>query len=196
VIAAQQDFRDLVTSKLSWSGVLGKLKQPIASAEGVVNVTLFVSEDTRHEPSDRIDDYHGGDFASVQDEITNADLLRLQNVDHSLVETFVSTAEQQKPFATRKVFGHRLVESFSLRRQQDASRRAGVRGLDGFDASNRRFHLDQHPGPAAKRFVIDRSVGCRGSPISQIVSLDFNQFALNRFVQQSLAQVSVEDRGE
>jgi hypothetical protein len=33
MIASEEDVRDGVASKLSWSGVLGKLKHPIASAE-------------------------------------------------------------------------------------------------------------------------------------------------------------------
>ncbi len=186
VIAAQQDFGNRVAAKLSRSCVLGKLEQPISATERIVNVTLFVAENARQEPDDRVDNYHRGYLASVQDEIANADLFGLENIHHALVKSFVTTTQHQNSVAGRQIFGHSLVESCALRCQQDPSGWPRIHRFDRFDAVHRRLDLDQHPGATTERFIVDRSVRGVGCPVSQIVPMDLNQFPLDRFIQQAL----------
>jgi hypothetical protein len=92
VIPAQQNFWDDVTTKLTRSGVLGKLQEFLVRKR-ILLAALFIAQCSGQQSHGGLDDGHGGNLASIENEVTQADLKRLENVDDSLVKTFVAAAQ-------------------------------------------------------------------------------------------------------
>jgi hypothetical protein len=94
MIAAEQHVWNLMPPKLPRTGVLGKLKQPVTAAERVVHTAVLIAKHSWQESHDGIDHDHRGNLASVEDKVTDTQFFGLQDINHSLVETFVSSTQQ------------------------------------------------------------------------------------------------------
>ena len=54
----------------------------------------IIAENSGNQTHDRIDQNHRGNLTAVQYEITDRHFIRLEDVDHALIESLVTTAQQ------------------------------------------------------------------------------------------------------
>ena len=92
----------------------GKLQQSLRTGKRIVLAAVFVPQHARHKPDHRVDHHHRGDFAPVEDEIADRNLLRLQEEPDAFVKTLVPAAQQQDPPLCGQPFDRRLVEPAAL----------------------------------------------------------------------------------
>ena len=101
VVTAQQDFRHRVTTKFTWPSVLRGFQESISCRERVVLVAPLISQYAGYKSHEAVDQDHSRNFSAVQDEIPDGDFVGPQDVDDSLVKTFVSAAQQQVSLGPR-----------------------------------------------------------------------------------------------
>ena len=94
-----------------------------------------------------------------------------QRFPHAFVETFVTAADQQQMLLRGQLTGDGLVERPARRRQQNHPRLSARQMLHGFKD---RFGFQQHPRPAAERFIVHRAMAVMGV-VPQIVDRQVQQ---------------------
>ena len=97
MISVEQDFGNRQAAELARSREL-RIFEKSAFGKRFVLVRGLIAEHARNEPDDGINQEHRRHFAAVADEIANRDLQWLQTLSDSVIESFVSPAQQKQPF--------------------------------------------------------------------------------------------------
>ena len=195
MISAQQDLGDLPSPKLSWPRVLGKLEQSIAGRKRIVDRTALVSQYAGNQANDGIDQHHGRDFSTVEHEIADGDFVRPQNIDDTLIEPLITSAQQDESFVMTQLFDYLLLEPAALGCQQHHMRRHRIMTLHVFDGLHDRLDHHHHARTASKRSIIDL-VMLAFRPVAQITHVHADQPRINGFLQQALAEITRKDLGK
>ncbi len=95
---------------------------------------------------------------------------------HSLIDAFVAATQKQHGRFLRKAPRRRLIESRTVRRQQDNPL---PRLTDGFDGIEDRLTLHHHAFAASERAVIDGLVQVV-RPVPKVVDAEIDLSGLNR----------------
>ncbi len=166
VVSTQKDLRDGMATKLSGARVLRELKDSVPPGERIFPTALFIPEDPGDHANGSVDHHHGGDFAAVKDVVSDAQFHGTEDIDHPLVESLVTAAEENESTGAAELLHQGLAKRRPLRGQQNHL--AGVRALrsNGLDALDHRFHLNQHPGTATVWTIVDLVVLGIGRPIA------------------------------
>ena len=58
--------------------------------------TLLVPQHARNEPDHGVDHDHRGHFSAIEDKVADGNLIRLQDVDHPLIDALVPAAYEHQ----------------------------------------------------------------------------------------------------
>ncbi len=174
MVSTEQHRRHFKAAVLSRSRVLGELEQAAARRKGVVGARLLVAQHARHEPDHRVDHNHGGHLAAIQDEVSDGDFIRLEDLANPFVETLVAPAKQHEPLVRGELLDPLLIEPPSLRRQHHQVPGIAALAADAFNTGDDRVRFEQHARAAAKRAVVDGPVPI-GGPVTDVVPPDLDE---------------------
>ena len=81
------------------------LQQTFHTGNEILPRTVFITEHARHQPDDRVDDDHRGDFAAPEDEVADGDFVRPQNLLARGPSNLRTSAQQEQA-----AFGSQLLD--------------------------------------------------------------------------------------
>ena len=95
-------------------GVIRTVEQAVdRRVEAVKLVAALVVEHAGLQAGDRVDQGHGGDFATREHKVTQTDLAVHMRVNETLVHAFVATADQHRTARSRPAFHGAVVQSLA-----------------------------------------------------------------------------------
>jgi riboflavin synthase len=129
--------------------------------ERLVHGGALVAEGAGHEARGGLDDAERRELAAGEDKIAERDELERKRVEHTFVEPFVASAEDERPLGARERVRGGLLEAGPGRAGDEppVSAEARFHPFDGFDD---RLGLQHHAGAAAERPIVDRAVPVAG----------------------------------
>jgi hypothetical protein len=140
--------------------------------EGILGHALRVADHAGDQPGHALDERHGGDLATAEDEVSEGDLVRLENLVHPLVEALVPPAQDEQTGLVAESRGEGVIQAPASGGQQDGSGLRGIVTTDLADRGQDRWRLQHHAGAAAVRLVVDLPPPVAG-PRPEIVDLHF-----------------------
>jgi hypothetical protein len=101
-------------SKLSWSCVLWEFEQAISATERVIEGAKFIAEDSWEESDYGIDHDHCRDFAAIENKVSNADFFGFEDINHSLIKSFIAATEEHDSLGSGQFLGEGLIQPSAL----------------------------------------------------------------------------------
>jgi len=191
MVTGQQHFGDSHTSVL---GGTRELRTPGQLArEAVLGKRFGVADNAWNEPSDGVDQHHGGDLAAAHDKVADRDLACLQAGTHPVVDAFVTAAHDDEAWLGRQFSGQPLVKAPAPGLHQHDW--ATVVRPDGFDSLENRLGLQHHPRAATKRDVVHLVVTVV-RVCAQVTSVKLDQPALDGTPDNTVLKHGFEHAGE
>src|SRR5262249_32886663 len=138
-----------------------------------------------------INHHHSRHFAAVADEIADGYLARLQTEADAFVKSLVSATQQNESWILRQFLHNFLREPVATGGQSHKRSRIGVFLLHLLQGREYRLWHQHHARPAAEGPVIHALV-LAGGPISDVPQMNRHQAALDGQLQNTLAQVTLE----
>ena len=118
-------------------------------------------QNARLQTGHRVQQGHGGDFASGHHKVAQADLLVYKLVNKALVHALITSAEQDSASTIRPLLHRGVLQRWANRREKHQRRRVTILATlcaNRFQASGQGFGHHHHAGSAAKGPVVDPAV--------------------------------------
>lgn len=136
----------------------------------------------------RLDYRTGGDLSPAEDDVANADLTVHKVLSNSVVDSLVTPTKQAESVSSRKLIGHRLIEGFPARPEQEER----THGICGFDGLEDRLSLHDHSCSSSEWRIVDGAVDV-GRLIANVVAAEVEQTALPSFSEQAFGAETVDE---
>lgn len=108
VVTRKQYLGNFQAAVLTRPSVLRVFQPTIPLGKGIVHAAFFVTEYAGRQPHYGVNHDHRADFAAVEDVIADRNFIGLKEIDHPLIETFITPAEEDQPLVLRQFFDHPL----------------------------------------------------------------------------------------
>ncbi len=128
MVAATEYFgyrQPFILCRLGIMRVVEELFAVIAEAEGFVVGALDFAESSGNQAGGGIGHNCGGEFTAGEYVVADTIDLGLENIEYSLVEAFVASADKYQPLGGTEFLGVKLVEAFAVRTGEDQAVRGG-----------------------------------------------------------------------
>lgn len=155
---------------------------------------VLVAEQAGQKAADGVDQNHGRKFAAGQDIFADGNFLVNAEVDDSLVDAFVTAANQNKAGrvseAGGQAFDAGVGESFAFR--AEVNDWAVIFFADGFYGVDQWLWGHDHAGSSAVWDVVDFAPFVVGE-VAQVVDVNFDDFSFKTFPDHAFAKVRLKN---
>ena len=127
MISRKQNLRHLPAVPFLGPRILRIFQQAVA--EGVRVRGHFVSENTRDQPRDGVDQHHGRQFSAGEDIVADRNLIGHNFLQYALVNALVVTAQKDQILLQSELLRDFLRKGSALRREIDNAHRRGIAAL-------------------------------------------------------------------
>src|SRR5208282_5699988 len=191
MVAACKHIGDLPAPEHPGTRVL-RVFEATLGPERFIDSASRISQDAGHQPDNGVDHDHGRDFPPGEDEVADREQLWLEDLDDPLVESLVPAAKQDQTRLSGQIDNPALIESGSLRREDNQGARGFDPGSHGLGRGHDRGSHEDHARPSPKRPVVHLLVFA-WSPVAQVPPLDGHQVLVDRSPDDTLTQEAVEE---
>jgi hypothetical protein len=194
MVSAEENIGHFPTPELGRTGVLGAIQQAWFG-ERFEDGGVLIAENAWGEAGNGVDHDCGAEFAAGEDEIAYGDLIVGEMFGNTLINAFVTAADQQDLGVSGKTARGGLIETGSLRGEEDDACGGGALRKNGLHGLKEGIGLEQHTFAAAEWTIIHCFVTV-GGPISQVMDFELNQAAFDGSGYDAVAQGAGKEVGK